>query len=117
MNRQHAARRLCVQVGKAVHRIFEVLRRDATFGTFEQYDRLGAGPGETGEAGKYQKNLMSAVVERALDEVDLDAAQERKRDSGFLEPPLTRELVDLGLAQPAILHGRLNRRRGGQVVA
>src|SRR5215813_7392056 len=70
---KHAARGLRLQVGEALHRAVEVLRRDATIGTFEQHDRLGAGPGEAGEAGEDQKNLMPAVVERALNEVNLDA--------------------------------------------
>src|SRR6266705_6534511 len=114
---QHAARGLGLQVGEAVHRAVEVLRRDATIETFEQQDRLGAGPGEAAEAREYQKNLMPAIVERALDQVDLDAAQQRQRNSSFLEPPLARELIDLGLAQPAVLHGRLDRRCRVEIVA
>src|SRR5262245_19183492 len=114
---EHAARGLGLQVGEAVHRAVEVLRRDTTIGAFEQYDCLGAGPGEAGESGEDQKYLVPAVVERALDQINLDTAQQRQRHAGFLEPPLARELVDLGLAQPAVLHGGLDRRRGIQVVA
>ena len=71
---QHPARRLCLQVAEAVHRAVEILRRDAPIGTFEQHDRFGAGPGKAGETGEYEKDFMPAIVERALDQVDLDAA-------------------------------------------
>jgi len=56
--------------------------------------------------------LPIEVVERALDQIHLDLAQRRECDRRLLEPPLARELIDLGLAQPAVLHGGLDRCRG-----
>jgi len=62
---EHAARGLGLQVGVAVHRAIEVLHRDPAIGAFKQ-DRLGSGQGEAGKPCQDQKNLMPAVVERAL---------------------------------------------------